>query len=164
LLGAVLGYIYIWCPRYGLLRIASANVATLQNAQQVGLVSHRDDEAHSSETQAAIDQEIRRLCQTAYGNAHAILTKHRNQLERLAGALLEYETLNNDDIHKVMKGEKLKRDIIGSATERYGFLWCLCDACIWPVWREWHVFTCFTCVFDIWDDWEPSFFLYGILY
>lgn len=79
---------------------------------------HRDDEAHSPETQAAIDQEVRRLCQTAYGNARAILTKHRAQLENLAAALLEYETLTNDDIQKVMKGEKLKKEIGGPAQER----------------------------------------------
>jgi ATP-dependent Zn protease len=85
---------------------------------QVGLVLHRDDEAHSPETQAAIDQEVRRLCQTAYSNARAILTKNRAQLERLAAALLEYETLTNEEIQKVMKGEKLRKEIGGPAPER----------------------------------------------
>lgn len=85
---------------------------------QIGLVLHRDDEAHSPETQAVIEQEVRRFCQTAYENAQRILVKHKDQLERVAGALLEYETLTADEIRMVMKGEKLKKEI-GPRSERY---------------------------------------------
>jgi hypothetical protein len=39
--------------------------------------------------------------------AENILREHRDELDTLASALLEYETLNAEEIKKVIKGEKL---------------------------------------------------------
>lgn len=38
-----------------------------------------------------------------------ILQDHRMELNRLADALLEYETLSKDEIVSICRGEKLKR-------------------------------------------------------
>ncbi|MEE8160297.1 MAG: cell division protein FtsH, partial [Acidobacteriota bacterium] len=43
--------------------------------------------------------------------AKDILQEHREALTRLAETLLEYETLDLDDVEAIIKGEKISRDI-----------------------------------------------------
>jgi cell division protease FtsH len=64
---------------------------------------------HSEETSQRIDAEIRRLVLSQYERATEILKSNREQLELVANALLEYETLDNADIDKLIRGEKLSR-------------------------------------------------------
>ena len=63
----------------------------------------------SNETAQQIDKEIRRIVEEGYDRAKHLLDKHRDQLEALAQALLEYETLSGDEIKKVIAGEKIDR-------------------------------------------------------
>jgi len=57
------------------------------------------------ETAREIDLEIRRLVNTALDKARACLTEHRDELEKLAQALLERETLSIDEID-ILLGRK----------------------------------------------------------
>ena len=57
------------------------------------------------ETAREIDLEIRRLVNTALEEARACLTEHRDELEKLAQALLEKETLSIDEID-ILLGRK----------------------------------------------------------
>ena len=54
------------------------------------------------------DDEVRRLVDEARENARRILTERRVELDRLAAALVQYETLDKDEIMQVVKGEKRK--------------------------------------------------------
>ena len=63
----------------------------------------------SNETAQAIDKEIRRVVEQGYDRAKTCSTEHRDELETLAKALLEYETLSGDEIKKVLDGEKIDR-------------------------------------------------------
>jgi cell division protease FtsH len=63
----------------------------------------------SNETAQAIDKEIRRVVEEGYARAKHLLDEHREQLESLAQALLEYETLSGDEIKKVIAGESIDR-------------------------------------------------------
>ncbi|MCB2224406.1 MAG: ATP-dependent zinc metalloprotease FtsH [Actinobacteria bacterium] len=56
----------------------------------------------SDEVASVIDEEIRRLITRAHDEARAILTTHRAALERLAGALMERETLDEEEIREVL--------------------------------------------------------------
>jgi cell division protease FtsH len=60
-------------------------------------------------TAQKIDAEVKRLVDGGYQKARAILTEKAHEHRALAEALLEYETLNGDDIAKVLRGEKLDR-------------------------------------------------------
>jgi cell division protease FtsH len=53
----------------------------------------------SSRTQELIDDEVRRIVEAAYLEVAALLTEHRSQLDALATALLEHETLDEDDAY-----------------------------------------------------------------
>jgi len=63
----------------------------------------------SNETAQAIDNEIRRIVEQGYDRAKHVLEEHRDELETLAQALLEYETLSGDEINKVLAGESIDR-------------------------------------------------------
>ena len=60
-------------------------------------------------TASIIDSEIRRIVDDAYTAATKILKKHDDQLERLAQGLLEYETLNGEEIRIIVEGGTLSR-------------------------------------------------------
>jgi cell division protease FtsH len=63
----------------------------------------------SVETKKLIDEEIKRIINDGYTRAKKILTKHRDELEMLGAALLDYETLSGDEIKDLLAG-KLRKD------------------------------------------------------
>ena len=64
----------------------------------------------SDNTASVIDSEIRRIVDEAYTHATKILKDNNDQLERLAQGLLEYETLNGDEIQIIVEGGTLSRE------------------------------------------------------
>jgi len=64
----------------------------------------------SGDTAKKIDAEIKKLVQQGYDEAKRILTEKAADLETLAQALLEYETLSGEEINGVLNGVKPKRD------------------------------------------------------
>ena len=64
---------------------------------------------HSAATQKIIDDKVKELVDEGYETAKRILTEKRDDLERLAQGLLEYETLTGSEITKVIAGEPLNR-------------------------------------------------------
>ena len=59
----------------------------------------------SEETAKLIDGEVRKLIEDGEARARDILTARREDFERLAQALLEYETLTGDEITDILKGK-----------------------------------------------------------
>jgi cell division protease FtsH len=62
-------------------------------------VRHQD---YSNEVASAIDEEVRRLITQAHEEARAILSEHRESLDRLAEALMERETLSGAEVAEVL--------------------------------------------------------------
>src|SRR6059036_1697023 len=58
----------------------------------------------SERTAELVDTELKRLLGEAYERARVILTEHRDQLDRLAAALLERETLDREEVDLVVAG------------------------------------------------------------
>jgi len=63
----------------------------------------------SNETAQAIDKEIREIVDAGYDRAKHLLTEHRDELETLAQALLEYETLSGEEIKTIIAGGTVDR-------------------------------------------------------
>src|ERR1700758_662867 len=61
----------------------------------------------SERTAELVDTELKRLLGGAHERARDILTKHRDQLDRLAAALLERETLDREYVELVVAGKPL---------------------------------------------------------
>ncbi|MHB1138945.1 MAG: ATP-dependent zinc metalloprotease FtsH [Microthrixaceae bacterium] len=59
---------------------------------------------HSDEVAARVDEEISRLLDEAHGRARRILEEHRDVLDRLARALLDRETLADDELGAMLAG------------------------------------------------------------
>ena len=59
----------------------------------------------SEATSQKIDAEVRRLINQGWDDAKHILTEKRDDLEALAQALLEYETLTGDEIRDLLNGK-----------------------------------------------------------
>jgi len=63
----------------------------------------------SDATAELIDKEVRSLIEVAESTARKILTDKAGDLEALAQALLEYETLSGADVNALLKGEPIIR-------------------------------------------------------
>ena len=64
----------------------------------------------SEELAARVDAEIKALIDEAYAHCQSVLHEKRDELERIAQGLLEYETLTADEVHALIKGEKITRE------------------------------------------------------
>jgi cell division protease FtsH len=62
-----------------------------------------------AETNKLIDEEIRNLVEGGHARARQLLTEHEDQLQLLAQALLEYETLTGDEIRQLLEGGRIDR-------------------------------------------------------
>jgi cell division protease FtsH len=63
----------------------------------------------SDDTARIIDEEVRRIVETGEIKARSILTERRADLEKLARALLEHETLSGEESQAVIRGETIVR-------------------------------------------------------
>ncbi len=61
----------------------------------------------SEDTARLVDAEIKRFVTEGHQKAVALLNEKKEEWERLAQALMEYETLTGEDIQAVIKGEKI---------------------------------------------------------
>ncbi|KAF2874518.1 cell division protease ftsH [Massariosphaeria phaeospora] len=108
---------------YGAENVSSGPSGDIQNATQMahgmvtqygfsdllGNVDLQSNYEHlSPDTKRLIDSEVRRFIDEAKEKAKSILLEHRKELDLLAHALVQYETLDKEEILKVIKGEKLK--------------------------------------------------------
>jgi cell division protease FtsH len=59
----------------------------------------------SAHTKEMIEEEVKRFIQDGYTEAMRILTERKDEWERLAQGLLEYETLTGEEIERVIRGE-----------------------------------------------------------
>jgi cell division protease FtsH len=96
-------------------RMARNMVAHWGMSDKVGPVAFRQGEEHpflgkeihenrefSEETAHLIDEEIGRFLRNAQTHAMDVLTHHRDLLEKLTAALLDRETLNQDELIELL--------------------------------------------------------------
>jgi cell division protease FtsH len=67
------------------------------------IAQHRD---YSEATAQKIDEEVRNIVNAAYEKASQLIRDNIDTLHNLAQALLERETLDGEEIDKIMEGEK----------------------------------------------------------
>ncbi len=67
---------------------------------------HRD---YSEQTAQTIDREVRDIVERNYQRAREILTQKLDILHNLAKALLEYETIDGEEVDRIVRGEKIER-------------------------------------------------------
>src|SRR5437868_14205729 len=76
-------------------RIARRMVMELGMSELVGDVDVSEGyQDLSPKTKELVEKEVRRIIEESRARATSILTEHRKELDRLAEALMEYESLN----------------------------------------------------------------------
>lgn len=68
------------------------------------IAKHAD---YSEETARQIDAEIKEIVMKSYNRAKTLLEQNIDKLKNLAAAILEYESLDGEQIDRVIRGEKL---------------------------------------------------------
>jgi cell division protease FtsH len=97
-----------------------ARAMVFEYGMSEGVVSRTmraDNYALSEETKRLRDSEQARLTDGAYEEAIRLLEKHRSALDRVAGALLEKETLNRDELGTLLSDvvpESHSSDTVGT--------------------------------------------------
>ncbi|WP_067585839.1 ATP-dependent zinc metalloprotease FtsH [Endozoicomonas ascidiicola] len=62
----------------------------------------------SGETAKLIDQEVRFFIDDSYNRAYKILEDNRDKLDAMAAALMQYETIDSDQIDDIMEGRPVR--------------------------------------------------------
>lgn len=87
----------------------------------LGLQYAQKSREYSEATAQKIDQEINRLISEGYATAKRILEANRDALERLALALLEYETIDGSEVDLLVAGtavSELKKRRLNAESEK----------------------------------------------
>ncbi len=106
---------------YGMSRLGPLTFGKKEEQIFLGreIAQHRD---FSEETARQIDQEVRRLIDEAYQSAHTIVETNADAMHRIAAALLERETIDNEELKMLVEGKELPpmRSSLASPTDGDG--------------------------------------------
>jgi len=88
--------------------------------EKIGNVSYYDSQnqgygftkPYSEETAKIIDQEIKKIIDTQYERAKAILKKHEDKLHQLANKLLESEVIFKEDLETIFGKRPFEKEVI----------------------------------------------------
>lgn len=96
--------------------IARSMVCAWGMSERMGMVEYGEPEGavflardiararnYSEATAQQIDEEVKRLIDTAYGKAKQLILQYKDKLDAIAQALLEYETLDGNHIKEIMQ-------------------------------------------------------------
>jgi cell division protease FtsH len=73
---------------------------------------------YSESTQQVIDEEVKKLIDTLQDETRRLLESNRDRIEALARALLKYETLDSNDVDRIMRGDHLTKPTVGDLLEK----------------------------------------------
>ncbi|HVL76449.1 MAG TPA: ATP-dependent zinc metalloprotease FtsH, partial [Noviherbaspirillum sp.] len=95
-------------------KLARAMVTRFGMSEVLGTMVYTDEQdgfglssrTVSEETQQKVDEEIRSILDTQYALARRLLEENREKVDVMAKALLEWETLDADQVNDIMEGKE----------------------------------------------------------
>jgi cell division protease FtsH len=66
---------------------------------------------YSGQVAFEIDQEVRRIIDNSYATAHKLISDNRELMDRIATALIEFETLTSEQIQDIFEGRPVSEHI-----------------------------------------------------
>ena len=72
----------------------------------LGRSAAQPSKAMSDEIALSIDREVRSIIDECYEKARNILEEHRSKMDMMADALMQYETIDSEQIDAIMEGKK----------------------------------------------------------
>ena len=113
-------------------QIARRMVKMFGMSDSVGMVNYGDDtdqpflgyaiasgRDYSDDTAAKLDAEIKRIIDVAYQETTGLLQDHRDNLDELATALLEKETVERDEIRRILGLEDDLDEVLPEAVAKH---------------------------------------------
>jgi len=97
-------------------RVARDMVMRYGMSERLGKLVIDDQTRLSNGTFQIADEEIKKLLEDSYERTRQVLKEREADLHRLATALLQYETLDRNDILDVCAGKELNRDPLANPT------------------------------------------------
>jgi cell division protease FtsH len=109
--------------------LARAMVRDWGMNERIGFVFHGEDEnkmngfgfggrEYSEETARIIDEEVKKLVDSLEVETKRMLAEHRTRIEDMAQALVKYETLDGNDVDRIMRGDKLTRPTVSDLLDK----------------------------------------------
>jgi len=105
--------------------IARQMILTWGMSNELGLISYEPnwgtkdaiymmpgEKEYSEKTAEAIDSEVKKITDEAYKQAKELAQANKDRLERIAQALLKYETLDADDVKVILEGGRLDKPTV----------------------------------------------------
>lgn len=86
----------------------SAKLGPLHYGDEEGAYPGMASQQYSGETSRLIDEEVRRIIDDCYARAHKILEDNRDILEAMKDALMEYETIDSEQVADLMARRKVR--------------------------------------------------------
>jgi cell division protease FtsH len=80
-----------------------------------GLINTKE---YSEDTARQIDEEVKKLIDTLYDQTRKLLQENKDRVEAVARALIQYETLDTNDIDRIMNGETLSKPTVSELLEK----------------------------------------------
>jgi len=74
--------------------------------------------SYSDKTAEMIDNEISNLVKQAYNDAKKIVQENREKLDLLAQALLKYETLEADEVKRIIAGQPIQKPTVNDLLDK----------------------------------------------
>ena len=106
-------------------KIAKQMILTWGMSERLGAISYGPDggienqlylvqseKDYSEKTAETIDSEVKRIADEAYKSARELIEANKDRLERIAKALLKYETLDADDVNVILEGGNLEKPTV----------------------------------------------------
>ena len=81
----------------------------MSSEQGLAFRSREDYAELSQDMKNKVDHEVKLILDASYQRAKGVLTKHRQELDNVANALLKYETLTGADLQVLLRGEPLSK-------------------------------------------------------
>lgn len=82
-------------------KLGTAKLAPRDNPYLSGSGGYGGEKPYSEETARTVDSEVLGIINDCHDQARRLLNEHRKELDTLAGALLERETLDEEEILEV---------------------------------------------------------------
>jgi cell division protease FtsH len=73
---------------------------------------------YSEETARIIDEEIKKLIDVLFAETRELLEAHRDRVDAMAKALIRYETLDSNEVDRIMRGDILTKPTVGDLLEK----------------------------------------------
>ncbi|WP_331344402.1 ATP-dependent zinc metalloprotease FtsH [Cellvibrio sp. UBA7661] len=86
----------------------SAKLGPLHYGEEEGMYPGMATQQYSDETSKNIDEEVRRIINECYARAQKILEDNRDILEAMKDALMEYETIDAEQVDDLMARRKVR--------------------------------------------------------